>query len=60
MIKLCMWNDGTKRWYLNRQIHRANGLAVCWSDGDCEWWWRNRRVTEYEHMMIVAQEHLNG
>ena len=29
---------GTKRWYLNDQLHRTDGPAVEWSDGNKEWW----------------------
>ena len=28
---------GTKQWYLNGQLHRADGPAVEWADGDKHW-----------------------
>ena len=30
--------DGTKRWYLNDQLHREDGPAIEWSDGSKEWY----------------------
>ena len=59
MVKLIIWSGGTKRWYLNHERHRSNGPTVCWFDGGYEWWWHNRRVTEYEHMMLAGQETAN-
>jgi len=29
--------DGTKRWYLNHQIHREDGPAIEWPDGTKYW-----------------------
>lgn len=38
MISLEVWSEGTKWWCKNENTtHRANGPAVCWSDGGCEW-----------------------
>ena len=31
---------GTKRWYLNGELHREDGPAVEWDDGD-EYWYLN-------------------
>ena len=33
-----VWYDGTKRWYLNGQLHREDGPAIELSDGTKEWW----------------------
>ena len=60
MIKLFIYRSGNKYWYLDQVYHRANGPAVVYKSGDQEWWWYDREVTEFEHMMIVAQEHVNG
>jgi len=29
---------GTKRWYLNGELHCEDGPAVEWADGNKEWW----------------------
>ena len=29
---------GTKRYYLNNQLHRADGPAIEWSNGDKVWY----------------------
>ena len=34
--------DGTKSWYLNGKLHRADGPAVEYSDGHKEWWLNNK------------------
>ena len=36
--------DKTKRWYLNNKLHRDDGPAVEWSNGDKAWW-----VNGYRH-----------
>ena len=59
MVKLIIWSGGAKWWWLEYQHHRANGPAVQWSNGDREWYYRDRRVTEYELMMLSAQEQAN-
>jgi len=30
--------DGTKRWYLNDVLHRVDGPAIEWWNGDCVWY----------------------
>jgi hypothetical protein len=60
VVNVCIHPDGTKFWILNNYWHRSNGPTVCWFDGDCEWWWYDLQVTEYEHMMLVGQERTNG
>ena len=52
--------DGSKFWFLNEQNHRANGPAVVWADGHCEWYWYDDRIAEFEHMMIAGQKTKNG
>jgi hypothetical protein len=59
MIRLRICANGFKLWYSNFQHHRVNGPAVQWSNGDREWYYRDRRVTEYELMMLSAQEQAN-
>ena len=59
MIKLWVFANGTKFWRSNMQWHRANGPAIVRDNGQMEWYWYDRPVTEYEHMMLVAQETAN-
>ena len=60
MVRMRLWEDGLKVWFRDEHWHRANGPAIDRPNGDQEWWWYDREVTEFEHMMIVAQEHVNG
>jgi hypothetical protein len=30
--------DGSKIWYLNGRLHRTDGPATEWTDGDKAWW----------------------
>jgi hypothetical protein len=32
------YSDGTRRWYLNGELHRTDGPAVEISDGTRVWW----------------------
>jgi len=36
--------NGTKRWYFNGKLHRENGPAVEWSNGDREDWYLNGKL----------------
>ena len=38
--------DGTKCHYLNDQLHREDGPAKIWADGDQEWWVNGQRHRE--------------
>jgi hypothetical protein len=31
--------DGTKWWYVDDWLHRTDGPAIEWPDGDVQWWW---------------------
>ena len=54
MIKLRIWSDGDKTWFLNNIYHRANGPAIVWSNTvNCFWY--GEKVTEFELMMLAAQ-----
>jgi len=37
---------GTKRWYLNGQLHREDAPAIAWFDGHKEWFIYGRRHRE--------------
>ena len=60
MIELRVVTTGGKYWYLNNQLHRANGPAIVWDNLVIARYWHGKRVTEYEHMMLVGQERTNG
>jgi hypothetical protein len=36
--KLKILPDGTRKWWLNGELHRQDGPAVEWSDGSREWY----------------------
>jgi hypothetical protein len=46
--------DKTK-WYLNGQLHREDGPAVEYTDGDKSWFLNGQRVTEAEVIKTVQQ-----
>ena len=55
MVELCISELGSKHWFQNELYHRANGPAVI--DHNGKWWcWHGRRVDEFEHMMLSAQQ----
>lgn len=60
MVNLLIYGNGYKWWFLNDQYHRANGPTIVWTNGDRFWFWYDRRVSEFEHMMLAAQERTNG
>jgi hypothetical protein len=35
---------GTKFWRLNGQYHREDGPAVEWTDGSCDWYFRDKQI----------------
>lgn len=35
--------NGTKEWYRLDVLHREDGPAVEYANGDKEWWWRGKR-----------------
>ena len=41
-----VYDDGTKEWYLNGNIHREDGPAIEWAGGSKEWWLNNNRHRE--------------
>lgn len=40
--------DGNKRWYQNDHLHRTDGPALIFSDGEQQWWINGQRYTEQE------------
>ena len=59
MVEIDIWKNGAKFWLLNTQRHRSNGPAIINMDGSCYWFWHDQLATEYEIMMLVAQEKSN-
>jgi hypothetical protein len=60
MVKLHIYDNGDHHWYLNELWHRANGPAIRWNGGILYWCWQGQPVTEFEHMMLSAQEQVDG
>ena len=46
--------NGTKRWYLNDELHREDGPAVEHTDGGKEWWLHDKLV----HPEQIVDYHL--
>ena len=44
-----VYDYGKKCWWLNGKLHREDGPAMEWADGDKFWWLNGKRVTEEEH-----------
>ena len=40
---------GTKRWYLNDELHREDGPAIVCANGDKYWYLNDELVTEAEY-----------
>ena len=38
--------DGSKRWYLNAELHREDGPAIEWADGSKHWFLNGKRHRE--------------
>ena len=54
MVKVRIWSDGDKTWFLNNIYHRVNGPAIVWHrNGTISWYWHGRKLTEYEIMMVA-------
>ena len=60
MVELLIQNTGNRGWLRNGGFHRANGPSIMLISGVRLWFWNGQQVTEYEHMMIVAQEIISG
>ncbi len=39
-------STGTKRWYLNKLLHREDGPAIEYTDGATYWWLNGKRHRE--------------
>ena len=41
-----VYDNGTKKWYLNGQLHRTDGPAIEWADGSKFWYLNGKRHRE--------------
>ena len=41
-----VFDCGTKHWYLDNNLHREDGPAIEWADGDKSWFLNGKKVTE--------------
>ena len=52
--------DGTKIWRTSdRTVHREDGPAVEWADGDM-WWMLNNRLTRFDGPAIIRTSPAHG
>ena len=45
-----VYDSGTRFWYVNDLLHREDGPAIEWSNGDRSWYLHGNKVTEQEVM----------
>jgi len=61
MVELVIASNGNRAWMRNGGYHRANGPAISSYSNQLRFWvWHGRWMNEYEHMIISAQEKVNG
>ncbi len=46
--KVTVHGNGTKYWHLNGKLHREDGPAIEWADGDKDWYLNGNHLTEEE------------
>lgn len=42
----CIWSDGTKKWFQDDILHRDEGPAVEYSNGDKSFYLNGKKLTE--------------
>jgi hypothetical protein len=64
MSKLVVDKFGTKRWFIDGMLHREDGPAVEWANGDKFWYFNGRLHREdgpaVEYSNLAIQWWLNG
>ena len=40
---------------LKRILHRENGPAIEWNEGNLEWYWEGQPLTHYEYLLKLQQ-----
>ena len=59
-----MYKDGTKYYFFENKIHRLDGPAVIWPDGEEEYWINDKYLTKEEfethpeRLKFLGKEHL--
>ena len=43
--EIMVWYDGTKQWYLNGKLHRTDGPAVEYGNGNRAWFLNGKRLS---------------
>ena len=46
--KVAVYDDGTKYWFLNGNLHREDGPACEYANGDKRWYIDGKELTEAE------------
>ena len=49
------FDDGTY-WYFNDELHREDGPAIEWNNGDGEWWLNNNEYPKEEYDKIIKNK----
>ena len=49
-----VWTNGTQSWYLNCELHRADGPAEIYANGYQSWWLNGAPLSEAEHTAAVT------
>jgi len=50
---------GNKRWYLNGLLHREDGPAVEYADGNKEWWLNDTPYSKEEYRLLTFFGEIN-
>ena len=58
--KVRVYDDGSKFWYLNDQLHREDGPACEEADGTKWWYLKGKFMTEQEHKKATAKTTCEG
>ncbi len=48
-------SDGTQKWYLYGELHRADGPAIAGPNGTEEWFWHGEKVSRRKHARLQKQ-----
>ena len=51
---LVEYASGSKFWCLKGKLHREDGPAIEWANGDKEWYLNDEEVTEEEHKRMTS------
>jgi hypothetical protein len=55
------YTNGSKEWYIDGRLHRLDGPAIEWNDGDQEWYINGKRIdcnSNEEFLRIVKMKEL--